>query len=58
MEGRMEGSRPRGHPKAQWLYNVKAWMGMDVWKIGDLTPDRGDFINALRSVRSLTAATL
>ena len=39
----MEGSRPHGRPKGQWLGIAKAWMGMDAQKLGDLAPDRGAF---------------
>ena len=40
LEGRMEGSRPRGRPRAQWSDNVKEWSGHNLAECTRLAEQR------------------
>ena len=40
LEGKMEGSRPRGRPRAQWCDNIKEWTGHSLTECTRLAENR------------------
>ena len=51
MEGRIDGSRPRGRQRTQWIDNIRTWMRRSAHEAGNLARNRKayrhDVINAL-----------
>ena len=40
VEGKLEGTRPRGRPRAQWSDNIKQWSGLSLTTCTRLAEDR------------------
>ena len=40
LEGKLEGKRPRGRPRAQWCDNIKEWTGYSMAKCTRLASQR------------------
>ena len=52
LEGKVEGKRMQGRPRARWIDGMKKWMDLDMKKMKELTGDRRKWRNDVWSKTS------